>query len=720
MGDFSSKFYKSANRPAARYASGSTVYEECLQNGRYIGLYWSSDGQVPREYVVEQTPSQPCDTVWRRLNSFGLEVDGQLLDSRWEYEGDTTRAGTRDTSESVVMLKHESRPVSVQVVTRFDGSPFLVRYLEITNTGDRPAALSYVQPFSGRLWDNIWQHLKLFNMPFDPQDTALFSVGHYRVAEHDSCLAGHEGNFVWRDIEDEYFVTSRPERRPFGGPFYILRNNLTGECFYVSLEWSAGFELRLWYDKQNCSLCMGIGPAGPSPLRVLAPGETVVTPAVHIGPVHADADSAVKSWYSHLRTSVLPKRPEGKEMYTIAARVVGEPGDWILREIDTAHEMGAEAFMVDAGWYGKDSDLWANRGDWFENDRLPAGGLTAIREYIHDKGMLFGLWMEPESVGHGSKVYAEHPDWRVTYDGENEESIGDEGLLNMAKPEVAEFVRSSVFDLIEGKKLDFFKLDYNTCVVEGGRYDIHGYFENQAWRHLDSLYAIFDEALERFPGTAFENCASGGGRNDLGMLSRFHYASQSDFGFFPYSIRSINGLTLFLPPETLTYYHNHNEFAGKMTDIETHLRVTLFCPPIFVGYGGQNAERNSVYFQKTREYTELFKTFCKPVITRATVFHHTPYIGVTAPAEWCVLEYSSENRERGYTGLFRLGRDPAYDEYRLYLRGVDPSGTYDVTLHNIGAHIRAPGAELMTNGISVRLSVVHSSELILYDKVSDL
>jgi hypothetical protein len=36
-------------------------------------------------------------------------------------------------------------------------------------------------------------------------------------------------------------------------------------------------------------------------------------------------------------------------MYTLAARVVEKPGDWILREIDIAAEMGVEAYMVDAG-----------------------------------------------------------------------------------------------------------------------------------------------------------------------------------------------------------------------------------------------------------------------------------------------------------------------------------------------------------------------------------
>ena len=85
--NFFSRFYKTQNRPAVRYISGSTVYEECLQSGRYIGLYWSSACQAQRDNIVDRIPSRPKDVMWKRLASFSLEIDGQLLDGFWEYGG---------------------------------------------------------------------------------------------------------------------------------------------------------------------------------------------------------------------------------------------------------------------------------------------------------------------------------------------------------------------------------------------------------------------------------------------------------------------------------------------------------------------------------------------------------------------------------------------------------------------------------------------------------
>jgi len=79
--------------------------------------------------------------------------------------------------------------------------------------------------------------------------------------------------------------------------------------------------------------------------------------------LHCDLDAASRLWNEHMRASVIPPRPKGNEMYTVAGRVVEYPDEWILREIDIAKEMGVEAFMVDAGWYGEKFAGWWNSGE---------------------------------------------------------------------------------------------------------------------------------------------------------------------------------------------------------------------------------------------------------------------------------------------------------------------------------------------------------------------
>ena len=727
-------FHKSGERPAARYVSASTVFEEALEHGRWIGLYWSASGQVQRASTTARLPG--LDSLAMPLHTFELEIDGQSLHNRWEWVGATQRHGPRPgsparqpparidggpgrrrgepgTVEAVVELRHQVRPVTVKVVTRLDGTPFFVRYLEITNTGSAPAALNHVAPWSGLLWNT--GAVPSVNPgapgPVNPSTArTAYRVG-YLAGDH----WGDEGDFRWQPLDSETFRIERSmSGRVYCPPYFIPENAVTGQRFVMAMAWSGNFAADFSL-RDESGLTVRLAPLAPAPLRVIAPGETVVSPEVHLGPWHGTLDAAVAAWHGHIRSSVNPPRPVGKEMYTVAGRVVEEPGEWILREIDIAAEMGVEAFMVDAGWYGAKFGGWPElRGDWAEGDWLP-GGLAGIRKYCHDKGLLFGLWHEAEALSKKSQLYAEHPDWLLRTDGNRE--CGQ--TLDLANPAAARFFEETVLRLIRQHKLDFYKLDYNVDVREGGQAPRDGYAESEFWRHHEAVHRTYERARRENPGVCLENCASGGGRNDIGMLALFHYLCESDWSVHPYAIRALNAMTLFIPPEAICYYHNHVNWDSRMqahqtADADTHLRVALFALPIFVGFGAQGTDRDTEFFRKTKRYIELHKGFCRPVLAgRPAVYHHTPDIGVFTPAPWCILEYAARDRSRGYAGLFKL--TAGHSEHRFRPRGVDASAVYKVTLDNRGQVMRVSGQDLLLDGISVELDAALTSELIMYE-----
>jgi alpha-galactosidase len=503
----------------------------------------------------------------------------------------------------------------------------------------------------------------------------------------------------------------------------MIRNEATGELAIGALAWSGNWFAEFWRDpfldlsghpSRGTHLGFKMGPSGPAPQRVLAPGETILSPEMHLAILHSSFDDAVGSLHEHLRASVIPARPKGKEYYCVTGRVVEHPEEWIFREIEIAAEMGASAFMVDAGWYGDDfGHWWDQRGDWTVGKWIP-GGLAACRERCHKHGLLFGLWMEPEAVGPKSKLLKAHPEWLLRTDGQREVAQ----MLDLSHPEAAKFMRESILRVIREHQIDFFKIDYNKRVHEGGQRLRDGYVESELWRHYETLYSIFDQVRRELPDVALECCASGGGRNDLGMMSRFHYACESDFSMFPRSIRAINGLTLFLPPESLCYYHNHMPVAHQKADLDTHLRVTLFAQPIFVGFGAQDADRSTPYFEKTQRYIKLSRELVAPIMkTQPRVYHHTPDIGLQSPTDWCVLEYAAKDRSAGYAGLFRLGVN-TQQEYLFRPRGLDTVRRYAVTLDNSSAVIERCGGELMSFGIPVRLDAVNTSELLIFKAIS--
>jgi hypothetical protein len=175
-------------------------------------------------------------------------------------------------------------------------------------------------------------------------------------------------------------------------------------------------------------------------------------------------------------------------------------------------------------------------------------------------------------------------------------------------------------------------------------------------------------------------------------------------------------MSLFLPPEALCYYHNHMPQAHQTADLDTHLRVTLFALPVFVGFGAQGAG-DGAGREKTKRYIALHRGFCRPVLEGpAVVYHHTPDIGLLRPAERCVLEYGAPDRSRGYVGVFDVGTARTAGEYLLRPHGVDPGKRYQVTLDNKQATWVADGHALMTVGIPIVLDTALTSELVLYEE----
>ena len=75
----------------------------------------------------------------------------------------------------------------------------------------------------------------------------------------------------------------------------------------------------------------------------------------------------------------------------------------MIAEMDAAAALGAELFVLDAGWYagagaGGPFDFDAGLGDWTADPSRFPNGLRPLRDHAHAIGMKFGLWVEPERV----------------------------------------------------------------------------------------------------------------------------------------------------------------------------------------------------------------------------------------------------------------------------------------------------------------------------------
>lgn len=186
----------------------------------------------------------------------------------------------------------------------------------------------------------------------------------------------------------------------------------------------------------------------------------------------------------------------------------------LRRLADEAHDMGFECLVIDDGWFeGRRDDLRA-LGDWREDKTVFPSGIKDFANGLKDRGMSFGIWIEPEMVSKDSKLYRAHPDWALRCEGLRDIEGRNQYILDMTLKEVQEYVFDSLEYLADGLGAKYIKWDFNRRFADVGGNEGSGYF----YRYYSGLYRVLARFGEKHPDVVIENCASGGGRYDLGMM----------------------------------------------------------------------------------------------------------------------------------------------------------------------------------------------------------
>jgi alpha-galactosidase len=710
--------------PIARYDSGLSLYQEALLDGQYLSAHLSGMGRAkPRRWIWDELRDGAANDrpLRTRQHAFLIEADGQLLTEGWEL----VASGGEET-HAVLTLLHKQRALKVEVHTRLDGTPFFSRYLTITNVGEKPSALAQVYPWSGQIWqlnNSPDQRIPGPPLHWDNVELANFPNGPFSVARMTDTSPGQEGNLDWMSVpQGRWTMETMHGRSGWGMPLAFVRNDATGEMLVLDLAWSGNWRIELFNDWEpgadklhvpSARLYAAAGLAGPAPLRVLAPGETVTTPAVHAALIFGDLDEAARALHAHIRESVVPAQPKGRE-HRIEVNSTGFTRNGQITEaqlyddIDIAGELGFELYMLDAGWFGGKEAHWATTvGDWDESPLLTKG-VAAAFDRVREKGMLAGLWVEPERIGANSRIVKEHPDWLMHRRGKP--------ILNLdlSKPEVARYTEDLIVSIIEKYRLDCFRIDFNGNFGEGGSAERDGYSENVVWRYYDALHGIFDRIRRRFPNLLLENCSSGGGRMDLGMMSRFHWTQVTDRWSPGPSLKIINGSTLGLPPELCESVMGG--ISEGVSEIDFLIRANLFTHFKVTGVTANLSDKNDASWARWQHGFELYRSFCRPMLSSARLFHHTPIQNQNELGEWVVLENATPGKDMAYLGIFRLPGARG-DDILVRPRGLDAGRRYRVRYDSAGYERTLDGGALMDEGLRIRIASALRSELLLIEAV---
>ena len=187
--------------------------------------------------------------------------------------------------------------------------------------------------------------------------------------------------------------------------------------------------------------------------------------------------------------------------------------------VDEAQALGIEMFVLDDGWFGERKDDHRSLGDWYEFEGKLEQGLEGIAQYVHDKGMKFGLWFEPEMISKDSDLHRAHPDWVLSVPGRPRSLSRQQHVLDFSRADVRDHIYQQMTAILDRVPIDYIKWDMNRNMTEVYSLLLDPEMQGEvSHRYILGLYEFMEKLTQAYPHILFESCSGGGGRYDAGML----------------------------------------------------------------------------------------------------------------------------------------------------------------------------------------------------------
>ena len=500
---------------------------------------------------------------------------------------------------------------------------------------------------------------------------------------------------------DEYRITRAPVRDgetvlqtrnglsgPDAAPLVLIdegdANERRGDVYYLTLLWSGNHKmivektvfgnLQITAGVNNWDFCLN-----------LHGGESFETPIFAAGFTEGGFGQASRNIHAYSRRHLM-REIEARRIMPVVYNPFGTffgniNEEKILSVIDIAHDIGVEALILDAGWQGVGENYRLGMGIWNENKERFPRGLKYISDELHRRGMMFGLWMEPECCHVDSPLATEHPEWILRSSCKDDGRFDNRFVLNFALPEVKKYMFDKTCYLIDNCGVDYFKVDFNRLLWDVGT-DAMPEDQRKMVRYLytKNLCDYFDDLKTKYPNLMFENCAGGGQRVDLGMLRFTGRINRSD-NQDPYDVLRIHeGFSNIMLPKlagggchiSSVYTAHHND---RISTMKFQARVAMMGA---LAVGQHLLNLTTEQKEELKGYIEQYKSLRHIVhlgdIYRLASVEDNPY---------AAYQYLSEDREEGVLFIFGRGISAMRIYERLRLEGLDEDAIYE--FEEIGA-----------------------------------
>ena len=451
----------------------------------------------------------------------------------------------------------------------------------------------------------------------------------------------------------------------------------------------------------------------------IMPGEKFRASSIVIMPYEGDFYDANNKWRRMVKEEFSLIGRDGREQHGPLCTSIwgGMKSSSILERLDAINKnkLPFEYIWMDAGWSGistkpspdeYEGDWFTRVGDWRVSPLIHPGGLKDVSKTIHDMGMKFLLWFEPERGRRNNPVAIEHPEYFLSGNNPNNPNR----LLNLGDKNAWNYCFNTISELIEQIGIDCYRQDFNFAPLEyWNRNDDPDRMGITEIKHINGMYALWDALLEKFPNLIIDNCASGGRRIDIETLRRSVPLFRSDF-------------------QCPANYHEKGSQCH-------HMNYNMWMP--YSGNGGgriydeyrirsayaSSLTTNYFYSEKesycdTPEKVNFMKKYTEEYL-RVRPYFSEDFYPLTEYSEkedvWCAMQFDRPAEDDGIIQVFKRENSP-YETARFFLRGIDINKQYLFTDIDEGEFVIS-GKELKENGLLLKISEKRKAKIYFYKKI---
>ena len=500
-----------------------------------------------------------------------------------------------------------------------------------------------------------------------------------------------------------------------------------GRVVGAVLCWSGNFRMTIdTQGKQVHRLVAGISEEHSQ--YELKKGETFTTPELAFAYSNEGMGGVSRSYHRWARLN--NKVHNGQQLRKILLNswegvYLNVSQDGMEKMMDGVKSLGGELFVMDDGWFGDKYQRSVDDcalGDWVTDTRKLPKGVPALEKAAADRGLKWGIWIEPEMTNTKSELYEKHPDWIVCHPTRTPITGrgGTQLILDMSNPKVQDFVFGVVDNIMkETPNTYYIKWDANFEIHNFGSHYLSA--DNQSHLYVDyhlGLKKTLERIRAKYPDLVIQCCASGGGRVNYGLMPYFEEFWVSDNTDAQQRLFIQWGTSMFFPSCAMAQHvsASPNHQTGRVIPLKFRFDVAMTGR---LGMEMKPSDLNEKETEFARKAVQTYKDI-RPIIQQGNLYRIlSPYDKTGFCSEMFITDDKSEAvfiayKFEQYVALFRP---------RFHFAGLDPNATYELTELNRqgGADHwegkRITGTFLMKQGIEIALNGQFASKVIKLKKI---